>query len=715
MQRWKISLYNIAFALNCLLVFLLLFESRLQVPSWLQVAGRMHPLVLHFPIVLLIVAIVWELFIASRSTNNAMMQQFGDGLLLAVSLTAVFTSLMGLFLSKEDGYTADTVTIHKWGGVTVSLLTLAWYHFRNNIRKSKISSAFVTALSALAIIITGHEGANITHGENFLLAPVFQPEAPKPVLLEDAVVYTHMVKPILDAKCVSCHNQQKAKGELVMETPALLLKGGKSGLLWDTAVKNFGRMFDRIHLPMDQKKHMPPKGKPQLSDEEIDILYQWVKHGADFKVKVMDLPEKDSLRLLAAGIFTTIETDDYTFEAADENKVKALTTNYRLVNPLAIGSPALGVEFYQASQFKPEQLKELLAVKDQIVSLNLNKMPIRDEDLKTIAQFKNLRRLNISFSDITGATLGELAKLPELKQLSLSGTKVTAKDLQALTGCKNLSAIYAWNTGIKEEEYQALSKGFKNVRIEKGFRGDTIVTKLNAPIVENEEDILTENVPLKLKHYVRGVVIRYTLDGSEPDSLKSPEYKGNVMLDRNLILRAKAFKPGWISSDVVTRNFYKAGVKADSALLVTAPDPSYRGDGAKTLINAEKGDMNFRSGKWLGYKEKPLEALIFFNKATPVSSVTVSTLIDIGSFIMPASSIEVWGGTDKSNLKLLQKMQPPQPSMSKPGWIEGFNVQFPQTNLSVVKVVVKPVPKLPVWHQGKGEKGWTFVDEIFVN
>jgi len=30
-------------------------------------------------------------------------------------------------------------------------------------------------------------------------------------------------------------------------------------------------------------------------------------------------------------------------------------------------------------------------------------------------------------------------------------------------------------------------------------------------------------------------------------------------------------------------------------------------------------------------------------------------------------------------------------------------------------VVVVPVGKLPAWHPGKGDKGWAFVDEIFLN
>ena len=51
MQRWKLILFNTSFALNCLLVFLLIFEGSIVAPPWVQTIGRMHPLVLHFPIV----------------------------------------------------------------------------------------------------------------------------------------------------------------------------------------------------------------------------------------------------------------------------------------------------------------------------------------------------------------------------------------------------------------------------------------------------------------------------------------------------------------------------------------------------------------------------------------------------------------------------------------------------------------------------------------
>jgi uncharacterized membrane protein len=103
-------------------------------------------------------------------------------------------------------------------------------------------------------------------------------------------------RPILETKCMGCHNSKKAKGELVMETRELLLKGGKDGKLWDSTEADFGLLMRRIHLPLEAKKHMPPQGKPQLSEEEISILGQWIKSGADFKVKVVDLDPNSELR-----------------------------------------------------------------------------------------------------------------------------------------------------------------------------------------------------------------------------------------------------------------------------------------------------------------------------------------------------------------------------------------------------------------------------------
>jgi uncharacterized membrane protein/Leucine-rich repeat (LRR) protein len=712
-QGWKNRLFNSCIALNGVLLVVLLFGNTLQPPPILQVMGRMHPLTLHFPIVVLLIAFAWELLVPMK--KQPVLVEAGDWLLLAGAFSAVLASLMGLFLSKEEGYDSDAIAWHKWTGVLIAFIGMGWYALRSITRRKKITTLAAGTLAMVSIVVAGHQGATITHGENFLLAPV-TPEKIRPkVLLEDALAYTHLVKPILEDKCMSCHNNTKAKGELVMTTEDLLRKGGKTGKLWDSTADGFGLMMKRVHLPSTSKEHMPPTGKPQLTDEEINALYYWIKSGASFTKKILEYAETDTLRTIAAGFFNTLENDEYDFAAADEATVKKLNTDYRVVNPLALNSPALAVEFFGISLFRSDQIKDLEKIKNNIVSLSLNKMPVTDGDLKQIALFKNLRKLNLSFTDITGATLSELSKLTDLRQLSVSGTKVKAANLGSLRNMKKLSSLYIWNTDISENEMVQLKKSFTSTIIETGFNGDTIIARLNAPIIEGEKQLFTANSQVKIKHYIKGVTIRYTMDGSEPDSTLSPIYKDSIMVSRSCLLKIKAFLPGWISSELAMRNFYKIGFIADSVRLVTQPNPIYAASGAKTLSDGEKGELNFRDGKWLGYKENDLQAYLYFKEPVSLSSVSFSTVVDIGSYIMPAQQLEVWGGTSVSNLVLLKKMNPKQPSMQESPYMFGFDCTFDIRKVGVLKIIAKPVKKMPAWHPGKGSPAWVFVDEIFLN
>src|SRR5260221_14739787 len=64
--KWKSIFGSSLIPLNAILLIFLLFESRLVVPPWLQMFGRLHPMVLHFPIVLIIGYALWEGVMARR-------------------------------------------------------------------------------------------------------------------------------------------------------------------------------------------------------------------------------------------------------------------------------------------------------------------------------------------------------------------------------------------------------------------------------------------------------------------------------------------------------------------------------------------------------------------------------------------------------------------------------------------------------------------------
>jgi hypothetical protein len=656
--------------------------------------------------------IIWECIIQLKIPD--LKSQIGNFLLLATAFSTAISALMGLFLAKEVGYEPDNITWHQWSGITVSMLTLLWYSYREYFRKNNKILYGLGALSFVAIILTGHQGANITHGENFLFAPLIPEKQPVQVLLEDAVVYTHLVKPIIEEKCLQCHNSGKAKGNLNMETVEFLLKGGKNGKLWDTTAQQFGLLMQRIHLPLDEKKHMPPKGKPQLTEEEIQILHYWIKKGSDFKLKVVDLKDKDTLKLLAQRVLKPLENEQFSFSPASASMIQKLNSDYRIIYPIALNSPALAVDFFGLANFKSSQLTDLQAIKENIVALNLNKMPVQNADLKTIAQFSNLRKLNLAFTQISGANLGELKKLKELKSLSLAGTKVKPQDLSVLKGMEKLSAIYLWNTQVTEKELISLKKIFPKTHLESGFKSDTVSIKLNSPIIETENQIFKDKIIVKLKHYLKGVNIRYTLNGKDPDSLNSPIYKDGINITQTGELKVKAFLNGWQSSSVVSRKYFKSTIKADSIQLVNLPSEKYKALGSKSLQDGEKGDFNFRSGMWLGYNGSTLEAFLYFDKMKKIQSVGISALINANSHILPPVQIEVWGGEDKDKMTLLKTLHPEQLTEYKT-FLADYTCEFTPLFAKVLKIKINPLVALPNWHEAKGKPAWIMIDEVFLN
>src|SRR6478735_1147313 len=478
--------------LNTLLLFFLIFDDKLTVPSWLQVLGRLHPVVLHFPIVLMLVYAVTILLVPKTIKAESWFIELGEWVLLATALTAVITALMGLLLSREGGYDADNIALHKYTGIITSFLLFIIYFSRHFFKQQVILSKLLSAFTALMIVWAGHLGADITHGENFVLAPVTPAHTKPQVGLRDAFIYADLVEPILEARCMGCHNSKKAKGELVMETKELLLKGGKNGKLWDTTKTDLGLMMRRIHLPLESKEHMPPEGKPQLTDEEAAVLYEWIKEGSVFDKRVIDLPVTDTLRMLASKLLKNSSDEVYDFAAADEKQISKLSNNNRVITPLAMASPALVVNFYNKPFYNSKQLEELQPLSTQIVELNLDNMPVSDGDIKTIARFKNLRRLNLNFTSITGNTLQELSGLLFLKTLSLSGTPVKPAQLTALTALPKLKAVYLWNTGVEKKDIEPLEEKNKNITYQTGFKGDSTILKLTPPIIENESFVLTK-------------------------------------------------------------------------------------------------------------------------------------------------------------------------------------------------------------------------------
>lgn len=709
---------NVMFAANIFIVFLLVFGDRVVVPFWLQPLGRMHPMVLHFPIVILMLAMFLEFFrFKEANAKEKVYQNFTSGLLLAGVLFSALTVIMGLFLSMEEGYAGSILQWHKWTGVSIVFIASVVYWCRSfSWYKAYIAKAGAM-LTTACIIVAGHYGATLTHGDNFVLESVTSPTKMAAVPIDKAKVFDHVIMPIFNQKCLSCHNIEKAKGSLMMDNVQSVLKGGKTGKLFVPGKPEISLLLERIHLPLDEKKHMPPKGEAQLTAEETTLLHLWIKNHAYLK-KVIDLPADDSLRLSATTYLTPAESpvEKFEFDAADEDAIKKLNNNYRVVYSLAKESPALAVNIYNRNIYKSEILKELTAVRHQIVLLNLNRMPVSDNDLKIISSFENLRRLNLNFTGIRGAGLRYLMALKHLEALSLSGTKVNYNFVKPVEKMKKLKQLALWNTEVNEAEILKLQKENRHITINSGFRDDGLnPVKLNQPQLSTDFAVFRNSTSVHIKHPINGVQIRYSTDGSEPDSVESFIYSKGIVLTKNTTLKARAYKAGWYGSDAITSNFYKSRFKPDSIFFLLPANERYRTGGAKTMVDNRLGDNDINTGRWIGFRENNMEALLLFKQPVTIQSVTLNVMRQLPAYIFPPTEVEIWGGANKNNLRLLNVIRPEAPKNKEERALINIESKFRPRSISCLKIVAKNLKKLPVWHPGKGNPAWLFVDEIFLN
>ena len=100
------------------------------------------------------------------------------------------------------------------------------------------------------------------------------------VLAAEDVDYLKQIKPILSAKCYSCHGALKQEGGLRLETKGLMLQGGDSGSALVAGNVENSLLLARITAQGDER--MPPLEEGVgLRPAEIALLRAWIQQGAD--------------------------------------------------------------------------------------------------------------------------------------------------------------------------------------------------------------------------------------------------------------------------------------------------------------------------------------------------------------------------------------------------------------------------------------------------
>lgn len=289
---------------------------------WLFV-GRFHPLAVHFPIALLVVAALLELARSRRDPLRPAPAAFAC--LWLGALAAAAAAALGWSSARTAGYggsAAPTLELHRWLGVCVpaaALIAAILASLARTLPRHALLGAYRSALlvAAILVAVAAHFGGSLVHGPDYLdralailrdgttdapLPDDRRPGAdplPDPLAgprvadlpaadlappARDPIIYERDVKPILARHCFRCHS---ASGDappehgLALDSRDAALRGGDSGvpaIIPGDAARS--RLISLVSGAVPDAR-MPPKGAP-LSDDHIALLRAWIDQGASY-------------------------------------------------------------------------------------------------------------------------------------------------------------------------------------------------------------------------------------------------------------------------------------------------------------------------------------------------------------------------------------------------------------------------------------------------
>lgn len=261
--------------------------------------GALHPATVHFPIALLVCS---ALFVLLRRRWPSISPDVPFYCLVAGAVTAACASVMGWSFARFQGYAtlldpSSDVFLHRWSGVLVSALALTCAAMAVKGRsapEAPINTWWQAGVLVTTVLIgwVGYQGGeminpglygNALFGGSTRTNTVTAPSDGNVSLMQH-------VAPILEAKCVKCHGTRKEpKGDFRMVSRDGFFRGGRR-----TAEKGFaivtpfssetGETANQFLFSMrhpDPDYRMPPaKENAPVTDEELEILRQWVRRGA---------------------------------------------------------------------------------------------------------------------------------------------------------------------------------------------------------------------------------------------------------------------------------------------------------------------------------------------------------------------------------------------------------------------------------------------------
>ena len=236
--------------------------------------------------------------------------------------------------------------------------------------------------------------------------------------------------------------------------------------------------------------------------------------------------------------------------------------------------------------------------------------------------------------------------------------------------------------------------------------------QLSDPMIVIEKALFTDSTLVEIKAPYPNARIFYGLDHftalSDMLSYSQPFYlkEGGTVI-------AYASHPDFQMSETISAAVFKIthSIAQADISLNPAPNPSYLGRGAQSLIDQEKGSLTFRNAtEWLGFDSPEVRIQLVFKNPLSLKKLTLSSLIDQQAWIFGPREVNLF-----SKGKLLKKVRISGAETQQKNQLQAIVIDLPQDSYSQFTIDIKTVSNIPTWHDGSGSQGWLFLDQILLD
>lgn len=460
---------------------------------WLRFGGRLHPLVVHFPIGLLLSAVLIEVFNVLRRKPKASPTALTClALGVAFAGASIASGLANERFESHGAALAAAINRHQLLGIAAGVsggaaLIAGLLTVRVTKAELRAGYCFALVMTGALISVTGHLGGSLVYGDDYLTSVIWPepaPQAPSPFtppgqvapsqgggaqVSAAGVFYTPEIHAILEAHCANCHGESRQRGGLRLDQYAYLF--GDDPYLW--VVQPFepevSELVRRVKLPADDDDAMPPKGE-RLSAAAIGLIEEWIASGAPQSARATtvdsnELPTKEEpsgepQSPIPSGArraqaprpdvdWDSIKSSD---PLAAARAMSLLAERGAVAKQIFLGTEAVEVNFgLLGSEVTNEDLSLLTGLEQTLFWLNLAGTSVDDQGLKNLSDFEQLRQLHLERTGIGDAGLRHLTGLSRLEYLNLYGTRVTDAGLSTLESIPSLRELYLWNSQVSQD------------------------------------------------------------------------------------------------------------------------------------------------------------------------------------------------------------------------------------------------------------------------